>query len=407
MTRYDETGFEPFPDVSIDDFGAVTEPHEFSANYQARKAALLGEYRAQCASDAQREAAYASQARTHTKVRPQRKRSFGWKFAIAAAAAALVALPAAGFAVANSADFFANAFGTGARTSIAEHQETVDQGGKVVTVTYPAREYVNIDPEEAERLLGDHLVTTPIEMMAGDHKITVLSAVRDDNSAVIHYTVSREGGVTALDYNRLSNEGKGAHISNDAPYTWNFAAQAADGTPPELNNPGSFTFVNKERTTDDTVDCYAYLTFSNRIADGAGLTLEAWERTNDLGDNTDVAPTASVDIPVTNPLPSTLFTCDNGATVRVSAIGECLTGSETLVPDDELGGSDGFMSEPYASQTIVFNDGTDYLVYDFNENIDNTSYGLGSQNGSFTVFNRLVNPDAISKITINGFDFVR
>lgn len=406
MTRYEETGFEPVPDVSIDDFDTVTDPHEFSANYQARKAALLGEYRARHMQDARREVAFASRP-SHAKARPQRKRPFGWKFAIAAAAAVLVALPAAGFAVANNADFFANAFGTGARQTIAEHQETVDQGGKTVTVTYPAREFVNIDPEEAERLLGDHLVTTPIELMAGDHKITVLSAVRDDNSAVIHYTVSREGGVTALEYNRLSNESKGAYIKDSATHTWSFTAPAADETEQVLNSPGYFTFVNEERTTDDTVDCYAYLTFWHGIAEGAGITLEAWECSDGSGDEVDVAPTASVEIPVTNPLSSTLFTCKNGATVSVSAIAERLIGSETLVPDDEIGGIDGFFSEPYASQTVTFDDGTDYLVYDFNENIDNTSYGIGSERGSFTVFNRLINPDAISKITINDFEFVR
>ena len=399
MTRYDETGFEPLTDVSIDDFGAVTEPHEFSANYQARKAALLGEYRAQCASDAQREAAYVSPARSHAKARPQRKRSFGWKFAIAAAAAALVALPAAGFAVANNADFFANAFGTGARASIAEHQETVDQGGKTVAITYPAREYVDMDPEEAERLLGDHLVTTPVEVVAGDHKITVLSAVRDDNSAVVHYTVSREGGVTALEYNRLSNEGKGAYIKNDNPYYWTFTTEAADGTCRQLNFGFGFTFVNTQRTTDDTVDCYDYLTFPHGIAEGSGITLSAFASADESPEPT---PTDFAEIPVTNPLPSTQFICDTGATVTVSAIGERLDGYEKVAVRD---------GEPHpdfvSSETIAFNDGSDYLMYDFANNVDNTCYTLGGEEAFFTIFNRLVNPDAIAKITINGFDFVR
>lgn len=405
MTRYDNIGFEPLPNVSIDDFDAVAEPHEFSASYQARKAALLGEYRAQCASQAQYGAA-SSACASRSHARTKRTRFSGWKFAIAAAAAALVALPAAGFAVANNADFFANAFGTGARESIAAHDESITQGEKTHTVTFPAREYVDTDPEEAERLLGDHVMTTPVEMMAGDHKITVLSAVRDDNSAVIHYTVSREGGVTALEFSKLSNEGKGAYIKNSADHTWHFIAPSADGTEQELNIPGSFTFVNEKCTTDDAVDCYAYITFWHGIADGAPITLEAWKRGGDAEgseDALDATLTASVEIPVTDPLPSTLLTCDNGASVSVSAIGERLIGSETLVPDDELGGLDRYA----ASQTIAFEDGTEYLVYDSGNDIDNTSYGVGSENGSFTVFNRLVDSDAIIKITINGHEFVR
>lgn len=387
MTYTNDLGFEPLPNVSIDDFDEVTEPHEFSSTYQARKAALLGEYRARCVDEVRRAAVMST-----PPVRAQRRRSFGWKAAVIAAAAALIALPAAGWAAASNIEFFAEAFGTAARTSVTAHDETFDQGGKTITVTYPTREYVDVDPEEAERLLGEHLMTTPVEVMAGDHRICVLSAVRDADAAVIHYTVSREGGVTALVWDGLSNESKGASIADDAPYFWEFALAGAED---EFGNPpyaGSHIFVNGERSDADTIDCYAYIALPCTVSDDQVIDLRITQRTADGSGPSEVHP-----LPAMKPLPTATFTTADGMSASVSSIGMRL--------NDQSAASD---PGAISSMKVRFGDETEYVVCDDAANIDNTSYVLGrSERAEYVViFNRLVDPSSIEAIVLNGAELM-
>lgn len=61
------------------------------------------------------------------------------------------------------------------------------------------------DPEAAERLLGACTATDEVPIAIGDHTLTVLSTVRDRDTMVVHYTLERPGGVTALQWNDLTN----------------------------------------------------------------------------------------------------------------------------------------------------------------------------------------------------------
>ena len=52
---------------------------------------------------------------------------------------------------------------------------------------------------------------------------------------------------------------------------------------------------------------------------------------------------------------------------------------------------------------ITYKDGTEYLV--FNDNTASYGYICGNETGFIALFNRLVDTDNVSKITINDSDF--
>ena len=60
----------------------------------------------------------------------------------------------------------------------------------------------------AESLIGDSMSYPNITKEIDGTTITILSVVRDNNSAVIEYTLEKAGGVDALNYSQLDNEAK-------------------------------------------------------------------------------------------------------------------------------------------------------------------------------------------------------
>ena len=96
-TYFDTQGTSP-ADVGFEQFAEPQTRHEFSAQYQDRRRALIQEVARQPGT---RNARTASKAATRIT----------WR-AAAAVAAVCVALPAAAWAITSHADFFAGALGT-------------------------------------------------------------------------------------------------------------------------------------------------------------------------------------------------------------------------------------------------------------------------------------------------------
>ncbi len=154
--------------LSADDFDSPAVEHRFSDSYQQRRAALVAEFGT---------AAFSKSAR------------FKWRVA-ALAAAALIVVPVTAWAVADNAGFFAGAFGNSGRASVESHDEVQGyKDGKPFMATYPSREYVDVDLDAAERLLGAYTANQETPVSVGDHTLTILSAVRDKDAMVVHYTL--------------------------------------------------------------------------------------------------------------------------------------------------------------------------------------------------------------------------
>lgn len=65
------------------------------------------------------------------------------------------------------------------------HDEGQAEDAVPFMATYPAREYVEVDLEEAERLLGPYTAAQETPVAIGDHTLSIQSAVRDKDTMVV------------------------------------------------------------------------------------------------------------------------------------------------------------------------------------------------------------------------------
>lgn len=228
-----------FPDWTIEEFDAIECHHHFSGRYQKAKENALKKYR---------------------------RKSFPafHLYKAAAAVAACIALPVCVYAAVTHTDFFRIVFGNTGRQSTAAHEEMIEDGkGGQVAVIYPEREYVSIDEQAAETLIGDQVFSNPISVDIQDHTLTILSAVRDENAIAMEFTLECDTGVTALNYDDLSNETKSAYLSDQATFSFG------------IEDTAHKIYVDMEKSTDTSVHGYYYglYVFGKALEDGAAPVL--------------------------------------------------------------------------------------------------------------------------------------
>ena len=187
-------------DISIEEFDKMNEKHVFSEKYKKNKQKMLKDYR---------KSVWSSTGAKTAKV-------------AVACAAVLIASPVVANAASNG-ELFSRIWGKAGHKDVAAHEETIYLGedeGKFAA-SYPERTYEDVSPQKAESLIGDSMSYPNITKEIDGTTITILSVVRDNNSAVIEYTLEKAGGVDALNYSQLDNEAKGAWISEES--TFNFS----------------------------------------------------------------------------------------------------------------------------------------------------------------------------------------
>ena len=379
---------EQFPDWSIEEFDAISEDHVFSKQYQREKSKVI---------------------RAHSKKKAPRR---FFMQAIAAAAACIV-LPVVVYAAVTHADFYRNAFGNAGRQSVSAHEKVLDDGkGGQFTVTYPEREYVPIDEEMAEALIGSNISSEPVEVQINDHTLTINSAVRDENAIVMEFTLECETGVTALNYSELDNEAKGAWRSEES--TFHFMV---DGTAENI-------YVDLEKSTETCLHCYYYglFVFDGPLADGESPTLDITYADEPLVDiymnepldgsymdesldgTTDKSKIheAQVAIPAEHTLDLLTFTSDAGGVLDLSPISLSIDMGKGL----GLTNLEAYDPIHLNTMSIHYTDGSSYQVYDRDGNVDNTAYMCGgcgaAQTEIMLLFNRLINPSKIDYVEVNG-----
>ena len=307
LTSYTE---ESFPDWTVEEFDSIQENHHFSRRYKSVRNRTIRNYR--------------------------RKRTGKWSFRTAAAV---------------HADFFRNAFGDAGRKSVVSHTELADNGkGGKIEITYPERNYVPVDPDKADSLIGEQTSTEPVTVDINDHRLTILSAVRDRNAMTMEFTLECSTGVTVYDFDSLSNEAKGARSADNATIRLLF------------DNASDFIYIDHAKSTDTLLHCYAYCVFENPVEDGEEPKLDIFYADTPLLSlpENEKPQEKQISIPATKALAVTAYSSEEGGYLELSSI-SC---SIDLAKGLGLSQEEAYDPGNLAKVSIHYTDGSVYEVYD-------------------------------------------
>lgn len=373
-------------DISMKEFDNMNGKHVFSKRYKKKKKEMIKNYRK----------SLAVAARTH------------YLKVAAGIAAALVACPV----IANAAtdgELFSRIWGTTGKSDIESHEEVVYEEEKDTSyaVTYPERDYEDVEPEKAEELIGMQMTYPSITKEIDGTTITILSAVRDKNAAVVEFTMEKEGGVDVLNYSQLDNEAKGAWFSDNSTFWF------------QIGDTGNI-YVDLDKSTEDKLYCYNYIV-TGFAAPNITMNVDEYpctigERQASVSDEARFAEIeaetvkSTVQIPVSETVSSLEFVNVAGGTLQVSPLSIQIDRENAGLG---LMGDKMYDSWNYYYVCIHYKDGTDYIVKEHSLNgmhtcdvdIDNTSYGSGKGKDLIYVFNRLVDIDQVESVTVNDMEY--
>lgn len=309
-------------------------------------------------------------------------------------------------AAAIHSDFFNRVFGGETRKDVAEHAEIIDNGKGGVESLFPRREYVTMDAETAERLIGAQVMSDPVTVGMNHHTLTILSAVRDENALVMEMTLENPEGEKALVFSQLLNEEKGAYFADDAEIFFS------------VERAAEMMWVDMEGSTDTCVHLYYYCVFFEDLPEGEAPVLTAVYTDQPLSAVTDNSRIheSGTPIPAEHAVRARTFAAEDGERIALSpfSMKVTLTTAYNERGDAMASGNEQQMivvPDPgsLARIDVVFEDGSTYTVIGQDENIDNTVYmcgGLGADAmDTRIVLNRLLDPEKVSRILINGIGY--
>lgn len=263
---------------------------------------------------------------------------------------------------------------------------------------YPRREVAQTDPAQAQNLLGEYLPETGYQWQIEDYTLTVEGYLLDEltGTAKFIYTLEHPGGFgeDAVDWEHgLLNRDK---FKPSVSFETNSAVDEA------WAGFGGRTYVDTTRSTEEKLCIVSSLASFEpwKAADGITVTFRVQgdvhnEVLPDGGTNVirdDPELEAELELPGVKSLPAmTLTDPATGKTVLLSAVGLKLDCADIDQVD---------------SIVIDLADGSRYLVEDAASDLDNSDYGLGS--GEYpkmtlrTVFNRLVDVNQVTAVTVDG-----
>lgn len=360
-------------DISIDEFDALDGTHAFSEEYKKKKKEMLRGYR---------KSVY-------------RAEHGNYRRAVVAAAVVILSTPVIVRAAAGS-EFISRIWGTSGKENIDSHDETIYDEEKDVTytVTYPKREYEDMEPDRAEELIGDFISRETVVKELGDTRLTILTAVNDGNAAVVEFTLEKEGGVDMLTYSQLDNESKGAWFTEQSPFYFQFAGCNEN------------IFVDMNKSTRDLLYCYDYMVMDTQEQMTDKLVLEIVQYL-DAGENEEMEGIRdTLLVPLNQEVKKTEYVNAGGGTISISPL------SMKIDVNMGLGLSEDEAYDPWNIYYVAVNysDETSYVVHEHDiegvhscdVEIENNSYACGDlENHLVYVFNRLVDIEKVESITVN------
>ena len=304
------------------------------------------------------------------------------------------ALVGGGAYAAVQSDFFQSAFGDKGQKDVAARDVPVE--GKDSTFRLAEMTWVQTDPANAERILGDYVGTVGQSVSINGYTLTVDEIVVDENGiGVATYTLSNPDGVGEVD-------GYYGHFGfmPDAPIR---GVHIEGATQRDIGNGMTGGISFDQRSVKDEVLStgtelhavqYFCSLFGEHDENGYMWQLSVLDEESGrlAGPTVTYAPEAAI--------PATAFAAETGETVSMSPLGMVASESiETMDPGS------------YRRCVVTFSDGTEYVVkddryYEFDDKknapelVDNTIFTLGSgSNGTFFVSNRLVDVEAVASVT--------
>ncbi len=378
-----------FPMWTIEEFDAIEDEHVFSPRYHR---ALM------------------KVAKAHRRTKHR------FLFPVAATAACLM-LSVGIYASAAHGEFFQRIFGNALFQNVQAKQVAADnnEGGQYI-MTYPKKEYVSVDLEAAEALIGTAVYDGPLSVDVNDHTIIIDSVVRDEQAIVMEFSITCDTGVKAFDQDMQNNSLKGQDWSMDASFF--FEVKGASGD----------IYIDFDRSTETSVHGVYYGLFltDGPLAAGSEPVLAIGYTNGPRSEQPADAQISYkyVDIPATKALERTPFTSIEGGYLDLSPIGL------TVNMEDGLGLANEEIFDPayLDSVTIAYTDGSVYQVFDREGNLENyatlcsggTNYlskldengkadepVITSRNTWLSLaFNRLVDPALIESVTVNGVIYI-
>lgn len=324
-----------------------------------------------------------------------------------AAAILLVCLAIPGVVYASvKSGFFEGMFGNETKTSTEVIHTEIDDGkGGTVAVDIPSKEYVPVDEAKATELLGKWIMDKPIITQIGEHTLTVESFAYDRQGALMYFTLKREGGVTALAGNEHTNLTKGAYFTEEADF---YLSVEASGEITGCDN----IYLDIEKSTDDCMYCYSYILWPEALTKDASVNLiinkypGPAKETNTMSDEEEQTwwaktTTEQIRLSGKGQIPNQCIDLGENGYLEYSPISICVDMSKGLGLSAEEA------ADPYYMKhlEIKYKDGSSYIISDQEENINNSGYTLGTDEGYKAAFNRLVDPEQIAEIIVNEVSF--
>lgn len=305
----------------------------------------------------------------------------GWTHRVparfAAAAALTAALVGSGAYAATQTDFFVMAFGDKGQENVAVH-EVVDEV-KGSTLMAPAREWVGVEPEEAERLIGPYVQAVGQSLELNGYELEVHDVVMDANGlGVATYTLANSQGV-----------GEG-----DAGYGEVYMGPDAEVGDVFMRSTTGAAYDDRsvrDNTQSTETELHAVLYFASPEGVPAGDEAVQWGLLDPQTSGV-LESDATEPLSIDQTAPARTFTAANGVTASFSALGLVLGGAADDVYWDAL-----------QSVTLGLSDGSTYVVT--NDSTQNAVFGLIRSNGDTALlFNRLIDPEAVVSITVERHD---
>ena len=304
------------------------------------------------------------------------KKAGRWARTLLVAAIIMSLLTVTAFAVGIHGGFIESAFGKG--VSSRDGYERVD-----------------VDPEQAEALIGEYIAQVGTVVELGDLSFTIDNAIMDENGlACIRYTVENPNGLEVKDLYY-------AEYGEFPPYSVNFETDQGQILSDE-------TLEDQTLRTETRRTFVSYITPFAPVAAEEGMVMEIslWLDSESKG------PSARVNIPAATKAEAREFSGGDllvsvspiGITIQIADAGPLLpqeggrTNPASPVPTPDS-------SSPYyelkiEELRILYTDGSEYVV--FGEGCYNASKGSSHDKTLRFVFNRLVDTGSIETLVING-----
>ena len=298
-------------------------------------------------------------------------------------------------------DFFEGMFGNTTKISTPAQPVSIDDGKRgTVDVVIPSKEFVDVDEERAQELLGDYVLEKPIVKELGEHTLTVENFLYNELGGLMYFTLEREGGVTALAGNEDTNLDKGANFTEEADFYFN--VEIGEQIVGHEN-----IYVDMQQSTAEKMYCYSYFLWSEEIdvQQKPYLFIRKYPCTRGEIDSMDAeeysqmcenAVEEKVNLTEQDAVPTKTLDLGEKGTLRISAFALAFDIPKML-------GLSNLDIDPWNVKhvEIQYKNGESYVVEDKNENINNTGYVIGCDPYYKVAFNRLVDVENVKAVVIN------